>query len=91
VTKIDDMVWGLMAMGAMAPSSAAQRDLEESRARGKQRAAAVGHPEWPNACLSCGCSTDIDQGAVCYPCQVRRLFAPTSALRFPAATFDKSA
>uniref|UniRef100_C6E6S3 Uncharacterized protein n=1 Tax=Geobacter sp. (strain M21) TaxID=443144 RepID=C6E6S3_GEOSM len=72
--QIDNMVWALMASAAMPGVAKMRRDLEESTARSRQRAIAAGHPEWGNACTSCGCEMQISEQAQCYPCQIRRAF-----------------
>jgi hypothetical protein len=37
-----------------------QMTAEIRRLEAKQRATAVGHPEWSNACLGCGCELTAD-------------------------------
>jgi hypothetical protein len=37
-----------------------QMAAEIKRLEGKQRAAAAGHPEWENACATCGCELPVD-------------------------------
>jgi len=37
-----------------------QMTAEIRRLEGKQRAAAVGHPEWHNACAGCGCELPVE-------------------------------
>lgn len=74
--RVNNMVWALMAeMASAAPHVAkVQRDLEEATARSRQRAIAAGHPEWGNACMSCGCEMQISDQGQCYSCQIRSAF-----------------
>jgi len=46
-----------------------QMTAEIRRLEGKQRSAAAGHPEWHNACASCGCELPVeaDRCAGCTP------------------------
>lgn len=41
---------------------------EIARLEAQQRAAAVGHPEWPNACAGCGCRLEDPGPARCVRC-----------------------
>lgn len=44
--------------------------LEEQRIKGKVVATVVGHPEWENVCVSCGCEIKISDGKTCQRCSL---------------------
>jgi hypothetical protein len=46
---------------------------EERKAKCRQFASAFGHPDWENACRSCGCQLSLDRD-LCDPCQLKRDF-----------------
>jgi len=45
-----------------------EMETEVRRLEAKQRAAAAGHPEWVNACASCGCRLATVEPATCQHC-----------------------
>lgn len=45
-----------------------EMEAEVRRLDAKQRAIAVGHPEWDNACKLCGCRLDGTKDEVCTGC-----------------------
>jgi len=46
---------------------------DERRARAKQVAQAVGHPEWNNVCRECGCELKGFTSELCSDCGLRWL------------------
>jgi hypothetical protein len=45
---------------------------EVMRLEGQRRAAAVGHPEWLNACAACGCEVKRVDVERCERCRAER-------------------
>ena len=46
-----------------------EMEAEVKRLEAKQRAAKAGHPEWGNACLTCGCELESTEMTRCDMCQ----------------------
>jgi hypothetical protein len=46
----------------------AEMEAEVGRLEAKNRATAVGHPEWDNACAICGCHLQSTAIAMCERC-----------------------
>jgi len=49
-----------------------EMEAEVRRLEAQHRAAAVGHPEWINACAVCGCQLPAVEPAVCQHCVTAR-------------------
>jgi hypothetical protein len=45
-----------------------EMEAEVRRLEAKRRAAAVGHPEWENACAGCGAELRLADGEKCGGC-----------------------
>jgi hypothetical protein len=48
-------------------------EQERRKTRGRQFATAAGHPEWENACRSCGCQLPLERD-LCESCQLKHDF-----------------
>jgi len=75
----------ISALRARVQGVVSDRYAEEQRITAHIRASLVGHPEWENACISCGCEIKLSQDTTCQKCELQRAFGNVSSIFRDAA------